>query len=147
MEEESTTPKWMQPDFSDIKVGTGTLGIYVNGKLVKRVNGIVAVDPASHKATTFMPIWYVMQILNDLYIQSSWENGTTWNMWTDNNMVDYTPEENVISVDEYLSNLDASDDYDGLVAYLYATGNVTYNGANTIDSVYLGGWSQYASQE
>jgi|UPI0003FB750B hypothetical protein len=55
MEEESTTPKWMQPDFSDIKVGTGTLGIYVNGKLVKRVNGIVAVDPASHKATTFMP--------------------------------------------------------------------------------------------
>jgi hypothetical protein len=88
-----------------------------------------------------------MQILNDLYIQSSWENGTTWNMWTDNNMVDYTPEENVISVDEYLSNLDASDDYDGLVAYLYATGTVTYNGAITIDRVYLGGWSQYAKSE
>ncbi|MCF8563815.1 transglutaminase-like domain-containing protein [Alicyclobacillus tolerans] len=66
-------------NLNHIVPGSGSLGIYVNGTLVHKVNGLVYNDPSSNKTTMYMPIWYVMQILNDLNFQSSW-NGTSWNI-------------------------------------------------------------------
>ena len=43
--------------------------IAVNGNAIENVPSVVAVDPSSGKDTTYMPIWYVMQLLqNDLGI-------------------------------------------------------------------------------
>ena len=50
---------------------------YVNGKIIRNVNGFYAKDPQTGVETTYMPIWYVMQVLKTLDITSSW-NGTTW---------------------------------------------------------------------
>ena len=36
-------------------------------------------DRFTYNNTTYMPIWYVMQLLNKLSISSSW-NGTTWTL-------------------------------------------------------------------
>jgi protocatechuate 3,4-dioxygenase beta subunit len=57
----------------------GAMGLYLNGTLVANVHGAEAVDPNSHKHTTYMPIWYVMQLLNQANIHSAW-NGTTWTL-------------------------------------------------------------------
>ncbi|MCF8565118.1 phosphodiester glycosidase family protein [Alicyclobacillus tolerans] len=52
--------------------------IAVNGNAIENVPSVVAVDPSSGKDTTYMPIWYVMQLLqNDLGIPSTW-TGTNW---------------------------------------------------------------------
>jgi hypothetical protein len=58
-------------------VGRGNIAIYLDGRLVMRVNGEAAADPSTHKATTYMPIWYVMQILKSMGLTSTWD-GTTW---------------------------------------------------------------------
>jgi hypothetical protein len=59
------------------KSGKGNMGIYVNGKLVQMANGIYAVDPNSKNKSTFMPIWYVQQLMKALNITNTWD-GTTW---------------------------------------------------------------------
>jgi hypothetical protein len=53
--------------------------VYVNGVLVATVPSVAATDPASGKLTTYVPIWYVMQILKDVNVQSTW-NGKLWAM-------------------------------------------------------------------
>lgn len=53
--------------------------IYINHTLVARPDGLYATDSDSQKKTTFMPIWYVMQSLKDLDVQSTW-NGSVWNL-------------------------------------------------------------------
>ncbi|QSO47520.1 invasin domain 3-containing protein [Alicyclobacillus mengziensis] len=68
----SVTPKAVSPNHS-------AMGLYLNGKLVENVHGAQAVDPNSHRDTTYMPIWYVMQLLNQAGIHSAW-NGTTWTL-------------------------------------------------------------------
>ncbi len=68
-------------DLTNLNPGQGTMGIYLNGTLVQKVNGAYAKDPSTGENTTYMPIWYVMQILNKLSIQSNW-NGTTWSFGT-----------------------------------------------------------------
>ncbi|WDL95644.1 InlB B-repeat-containing protein [Alicyclobacillus sp. ALC3] len=64
-------------DLANISPGSGTSAIFMNGTLVQRLTHLVAVDPWSHKPTTYMPIWDVMEVLKRLGLQSTW-NGTTW---------------------------------------------------------------------
>ncbi|MFB5190817.1 hypothetical protein [Alicyclobacillus fastidiosus] len=72
-------PSSMAVDTSNIQVGTGHIQLEINGKLMHKVDGIAAVDPASGKPTTFIPIWYTQQLLARLGITSPW-NGTTWTL-------------------------------------------------------------------
>lgn len=54
-------------------------GIFVNLIRAEDAPTQVYRDPASGKMTTFMPIWYVMQVLSLLQIQSTWKDGV-WNL-------------------------------------------------------------------
>lgn len=72
-----TTPG--QPNLSNMQVGTGSTGLYLNGTLVEKVNTVAETDPSTNHLTTYMPIWYVMQLLNRVGLQSTW-NGTTWSV-------------------------------------------------------------------
>lgn len=75
-----TTPTTMQkPNFGQLQVGSGSSSIYVNGKLVKQVNDVSITDPSSGQATTFMPIWYLTEILNHLGLGAIW-NGQSLNL-------------------------------------------------------------------
>ncbi|WDM00885.1 putative Ig domain-containing protein [Alicyclobacillus cycloheptanicus] len=67
----------VSPDMRNIQVGSGNAHIYLNGNLVQNVDAVAKTPPGGNQATTFMPIWYVMQLLNRLNLQSTW-NGTTW---------------------------------------------------------------------
>ena len=59
-----------------ISIGNGPLSIDVEGRAVKRVRGLVARDPADNRPTTYVPLWYVMQILKSLGIQNIWTGGS-----------------------------------------------------------------------
>ncbi|MCL6593303.1 MAG: phosphodiester glycosidase family protein [Alicyclobacillus sp.] len=59
--------------------GSGTVTLSVNGTAVMSVNGITAVDPASQQETTFVPIWYIQQVLNRLGLVSHWD-GQHWDI-------------------------------------------------------------------
>lgn len=55
--------------------GTGsTKTITVNGKPVYHAPGIV------HSHTTYMPIWYVQQALDDVGLQNVWDHGEQWDI-------------------------------------------------------------------
>lgn len=60
-----------------VSPGTGPMHIYLNGKLIQNVNGTYAIDPSTGHNTTYMPIWYVQQVLHRAGLTSTW-NGTTW---------------------------------------------------------------------
>jgi len=74
-----TTPATLQPDFRNIALQQGPNSIDVNGKLVQNVQGIAAADPGSANTTMYMPLWYLVQILKGLHIDSTW-NGTDWGL-------------------------------------------------------------------
>ncbi|WAH37810.1 transglutaminase-like domain-containing protein [Alicyclobacillus dauci] len=57
--------------------GTSGATVKLNGVVVERVQSVVTTDPASGKATTFMPIWYIMQLLDAFNVTSTWD-GTDW---------------------------------------------------------------------
>lgn len=69
------------PNLDNINPGHGTSSITINGTLVQKITGTAAVDPYSGKMTTYMPAWYVMQILKRLNVNSKW-NGTIWQIYT-----------------------------------------------------------------
>ena len=75
-----STPATTHVNLEGINPGHGNMNIVVDGRLVQNVSGITYVDPASGKPTTYMPIWYVMQVLNRIGIRSNW-NGTNWDLW------------------------------------------------------------------
>lgn len=59
------------PLYLDAK--TGTADIYVNGRLTAHhVVRVVNTDPYSGLDTTYMPIWYIQQILRSFQIENSW---------------------------------------------------------------------------
>jgi cell wall-associated NlpC family hydrolase len=61
------------PNLSNVDPGTGSMAIYLDGKLVQRVNGTAESDPASNgTTTTYMPIWYLMQALNRMHVNTDW---------------------------------------------------------------------------
>ena len=83
-----STPFSSQPT-KTLETKSGSMGIKINNKwFAAHVNKIVTVDPSSHQNTTFIPIWYIMQALQAIGLQSSWNNGTTWNV--EANYTDYT---------------------------------------------------------
>lgn len=65
------------PNLSGTQVGTGSTSMYLSGTLVQRVNTVAAIDPSTGKNTTYLPVWYVMQLLKRMGLQSTWD-GTTW---------------------------------------------------------------------
>jgi uncharacterized repeat protein (TIGR02543 family) len=64
-------------DWSNVIPGHGKTGIYLNGVLVLEVNTKVEDDPWTNRLTTYMPIWYVMQLLERVGLTSTWD-GITW---------------------------------------------------------------------
>lgn len=64
-------------DLSNIRMGTGDASIYLNKTLVQKMNVVIQTDPLTNRPATYMPIWYVMQLLKRVGIHSSW-NGKTW---------------------------------------------------------------------
>jgi hypothetical protein len=73
------TPNGVQPNLSNISVGTGDVGIYVNGTLVKKVYKQVAGDPASGGKiqTSYIPIYYIDALLQAAGESATW-NGSGW---------------------------------------------------------------------
>jgi hypothetical protein len=71
--------KTVQAPESNPQPGVGAMHMYLNGQLVQNVSGLYEKDPSSRKLTTFMPIWYVMQILQKASVTNTWD-GTTWNI-------------------------------------------------------------------
>ena len=67
----------VQLDLSNVIPGHGKTGIYLNGVLVLEANTKVEDDPWTNRPTTYMPIWYVMQLLERVGLTSTW-NGITW---------------------------------------------------------------------
>jgi hypothetical protein len=62
----------------EISAKGGVTSIEVNGHVVERhVPTLVRKDPKSGVETTFMPIWYVQQLLNRVGIRSDVWNGNT----------------------------------------------------------------------
>lgn len=74
-----TAPHGKKVNLTHIKAGHGTMSIYLDGKLVQHVTGVYAKDPNSGSTTTFMPIWYVMQVLKRAAVGSQW-NGSAWHL-------------------------------------------------------------------
>ncbi|WDL95301.1 beta strand repeat-containing protein [Alicyclobacillus sp. ALC3] len=52
--------------------------VYVNGVLVLHAPTVAHRDPTDGVLTTYMPIWYVQQVLTELGIVTTW-NGHVWN--------------------------------------------------------------------
>ncbi|WP_258112146.1 hypothetical protein [Alicyclobacillus sp. SP_1] len=74
-----TTPTGVTVDTSAFgTAGQGTAGIYVNGTLVQMTTPKFAKDPASHVETTYMPIYFLLKVLQGIGVaqQSDW-NGNT----------------------------------------------------------------------
>lgn len=65
-------PATMSVDLQHVQLAKGTMQLELNGHEVEAVYGLVAIDPSSHHATTYMPIWYVMQALQRIGVQSTW---------------------------------------------------------------------------
>lgn len=68
-----------------ISNGSGT-AIYINGTVIEDAPTKAAVDPSSGKPTTFMPIWYVQQLLNQVLGLNSttdvWDGSASTPTWT-----------------------------------------------------------------
>ena len=67
-----TVPSSLSINDTNLPKMNGKFAIELNGKPVIDAPTLVADDPYTHKPTTYMPIWYVMQTLNRLGIQSTW---------------------------------------------------------------------------
>jgi mannosyl-glycoprotein endo-beta-N-acetylglucosaminidase len=72
-------PANTQVDLKNVQAGSGAKSISILGTVVTRIDSLVANDPNSGQATTYMPIWYVMQALNRMGLATTWSN-QTWNL-------------------------------------------------------------------
>lgn len=74
-----TNPKVQAP--SNVTPGSGPNGIYLNGTLVQKTTVKVAKDPAGGTETSYMPIYFVLKVLQEVGVaQTSDWNGTTLTM-------------------------------------------------------------------
>lgn len=78
-----TTPKNIPVNLKAVTPGKGNAHIYLNGHLIWSLKSAVATDPSSGKPSTYMPIWYVMQALKRVGIESTWGK-SLWVMSTPN---------------------------------------------------------------
>jgi cell wall-associated NlpC family hydrolase len=69
----------LTPNMNQVNPGSGSMAIYLNGQLVQKVDGSTDVDPAANQSTTYMPLWYLMQTLDRMQVNSDWD-GATWNL-------------------------------------------------------------------
>ncbi|MDQ0189925.1 peptidoglycan-binding protein [Alicyclobacillus cycloheptanicus] len=74
-------PASMPVDLTNVPKTSGANVITLNGQVMYHVGRIVYTEPGSKTPTSYMPIWYIQQLLNRLGIGSSW-NGTTWKITT-----------------------------------------------------------------
>jgi len=65
---------------SDTWTWTG-ISLEVNGQAWKMPLGVWGVNPATNQSEQYVPIWYVMQVLDKLNIHNSW-NGHEWMIQT-----------------------------------------------------------------
>lgn len=73
-----TLPPTITPDLSNLPGGAQSSDtISLNGVVVERDAAIAYPDPSTNQPTTFVPIWYLMQVLNRIHAASDW-NGTDW---------------------------------------------------------------------
>jgi len=86
-------------------VANNQIVMTLNGMKVASSARIVAPDPASHVNTTYVPVWYVMQVLKRLSFESDW-NGQTWSMVDLQPLADAilntqaaSPQQNVMNLD------------------------------------------------
>ncbi|GMA56332.1 glycosyl hydrolase family 18 (putative chitinase) [Alicyclobacillus sacchari] len=80
-----SVPNPQSIDWDNLVIGSGKVALYVNGRLVSMVNPIVAIDPNSGKPTTYIPVWYVMQMLQRAGIACAW-NGSLWSLAYQSNL-------------------------------------------------------------
>jgi len=73
------TPKNVSTNLKNLTPGVGTMELAINGTQAQKLTGIVAKDPSSGAATTFMPIYDVMLALKRAGVTNTW-NGTNWNL-------------------------------------------------------------------
>lgn len=70
--------------------------IYVNSTLIASVPSLDGNDPQSGTATTYVPVWYIMQILHDIRVQSAWD-GLNWQL-SNNGSIDSSSSSSASSV-------------------------------------------------
>ena len=79
-----TLPQGMNADMSNPQTGqqtnSATLSMSINGQVVQYAPRQVAGDPANGgQSTTYLPIWYIDQVIGRLAINATWD-GTNWKM-------------------------------------------------------------------
>lgn len=74
-----TVPSSMNVNLDSPSNGASDMSISVNSTVVQTAPKVVAVDPASGQETTFIPVWYLGQVLNRMGLESSWD-GTNWRL-------------------------------------------------------------------
>ncbi|QSO50163.1 hypothetical protein JZ785_14410 [Alicyclobacillus curvatus] len=77
-----TLPSGMSPSVTLKAMSAPTnafKSVFINNVRVATVPSVNAKDPTSGQVTTYVPIWYIIQILKDVNVQSNW-NGTSWVM-------------------------------------------------------------------
>ena len=74
-----TVPASLTPNLDNPSTGANQMAISINGVTVQTAPKVVALDPASGQQTTFIPIYYLSQVLNRLSVTSTWD-GTNWRL-------------------------------------------------------------------
>lgn len=74
-----TVPDSIKVDLSNVKPGNAEIKIALNGMLVATAPKLVAPDPYSHVNTTYLPIYYLGQVLKRVGITNTWD-GTHWGL-------------------------------------------------------------------
>lgn len=74
-----TVPTNLPKDCFSIPKGAGDTTIDVNGQTIKMVDTFAAIDPTSKRATVYMPIFYVQQILWSIGVLNTWD-GQNWDI-------------------------------------------------------------------
>ncbi len=68
---------------SALNAKTGTVSIFVNGKLAAaHIIRVVHIDPYSGQETTFLPIWFIQEILRSVGIANNWDGTAAVKIWS-----------------------------------------------------------------
>jgi hypothetical protein len=98
----------------DVSSSSGK-AIILNGVVVEHAPAIITKDPSSSADTTYMPIWYLQQVLKRLDIQYTWD-GTTWAMTAPNPippLPDFTLTTRTIATDNGYRDTQVASFFDG----------------------------------
>lgn len=112
-----------------VSPGIGEKHIYVNGVLYENVHGIAYPDPYSGVMTEYMPIWYVMHILQSIGFNSTW-TGYVWNVTPPNSLSQTTTTSQLPTVTK-LSFLEQFESQLGIVPNYSGTDTFTDVSDNT----------------